>query len=130
MNRWISSHVRNSCILAAAWPAFSASEVQLVPADIVSRFDHLEVESIDANITAALNTLPDSWTQTWFSANSQATGTLSILRSFDFNSSFCREVEIMSKQKGYRDQRTISFCRDADLSWRPLSDQLKVLLTN
>ena len=88
----------------------------------------MEIISIDANITLALDTLPDLWTQSWFSANIEATGTIKILRSFDLYSSFCREVELMSKQKGYSDHRRLSYCRDENLSWRPLSIELENLL--
>lgn len=103
------------------WPALSYSAEQLVPSDIVSRFDALEIESIDTNISIALETLPDLAIQAWFSASNQASGTIKILRSFEFDSSMCREVQIVSKQDGFADQRTISFCQDDDFDWHPLT---------
>ena len=103
------------------WPALSFSAGQLVPSDIVSRFDELEIESIDSNISIALETLPDLAVQAWFSATNQANGTIKILRSFEFDSRMCREVQIVSKQDGFADQRTVSFCQDDDFYWHPLT---------
>ena len=109
---------------AAMWTALSASGGQLAPSDIASRFDESEVESIDTNIAIALDTLPDSWEQTWFSASNQANGLIRILRSFEFDSSPCREVEFVSRQDSFTYQQVINFCRDEDLFWYPLTSRL------
>ncbi|MDH3380395.1 MAG: hypothetical protein OEQ39_26050 [Gammaproteobacteria bacterium] len=125
MSRPHTIHVFKYCVLATLWPALSFSAGQLVPSDIVNRFDELEIESIDTNISVALETLPDLSVQTWFSASNQASGTIKILRSYEIDSSMCRELQIVSKQDGFADQRTVSFCQDADLDWHPLAFKLE-----
>jgi hypothetical protein len=103
-------------------PAFSE---QLVPSEIVRGFDVLEIESIDRNILVALDTLHDSGTQKWVSSSNQASGHIKILRSYEFEFSRCREIEIMSKQVGFTDKRIVSFCVGDDFYWHRLSFKLK-----
>jgi len=85
----------------------------------------LEIESIETSITIALDTLPDLGAQAWFSSSNRANGSIKILRSFEFASSMCREVEFVSKQNGFTYQQTINFCQDDDFYWHPLTFKLR-----
>ena len=103
----------------------TAGAEQLVPSEIVNRLDALEIESIDLNIVIALDTLADFGEQQWKSPSNQVNGTIKVLRSFEFDTSVCREIQIMIKQKGSTDQRTISFCREVDLQWQRMTYRFK-----
>jgi hypothetical protein len=104
---------------------FTAGAEQLVPSEIVNRLDALEIESIDLNIVIALDTLVDLGEQQWYSSSNQVNGTIKVLRSFEFDTSMCREIQIMIKQEGSTDQRTISFCREVDLQWQRMTYRFK-----
>ena len=103
----------------------TAGAEQLVPSEIVNRLDALEIESIDLNVVIALDTLADFGVQQWKSPSNQVNGTIKVLRSFEFDTSVCREIQIMIKQKGSNDQRTISFCREVDLQWQRMAYRFK-----
>ena len=100
---------------------FTAGAEQLVPSEIVNRLDALEIESIDQNMIIALDTLADLGEQRLYSSRNQVNGTIKVLRSFEFDTSMCREIQIMIKQEGSTDQRTISFCREIDLQWQRMT---------
>ena len=121
------AHFVKCCAFAAILSGRTVSAEQLVPSDLVSGFDELEIESIDINITIALDTLHDSGIQTWISSTNQASGHIKILRSYELESSMCREIEIVSKRIGFTDQRTVNFCQGEDFYWHLLSIFLKIL---
>ena len=103
---------------------FTAGAEQLVPSEIVNQLDALEIESIDLNIVIALDTLVDLAEQEWYSSSNQVNGTIKVLRTFEFDTSMCREIQIMIKQEGSTDQRTISYCREVDLQWQRMTYRL------
>ncbi len=114
----ISSIKTHATILTIIPFIFAAGAEQLVPSTIVNRLDALEIESIDQNMIIALETLADLGEQQLYSSRNQVNGTIKVLRSFEFDTSMCREIQIMIKQEGFTDQRTISFCREIDLQWQ------------
>lgn len=125
MKKQITNRLIYYCAIAFMLPKLAIAAGQLVPSEIVNRLEELEIESIDLNIAIALDTLADQGIQPWFSSSNLANGTIKILRSFEFNSSLCREIQIIIKQDGASDKRTISFCRDNDLNWQRLTFRFK-----
>jgi hypothetical protein len=125
MKTQFSNRLFHYCAIAFMLPKLAVAAGQLVPSEIVNRLEELEIESIDLNIAIALDTLADQGIQPWFSSNNQANGSIKILRSFEFDSSLCREIEIIIKQEGATDKRAISFCRDNDLNWQRLTYRFK-----
>ena len=117
----ISSIKAHTSILTLIPFMFTAGAEQLVPSEIVNRLDALEIESIDQNMIIALDTLADLGEQQLYSSRNQVNGTIKVLRSFEFDTSMCREIQIMIKQETSTDQRTISFCREVDLQWQRLT---------
>ncbi|MGI9319729.1 MAG: hypothetical protein ACR2QW_20570 [bacterium] len=113
-------------MITLIWPWNFVFAVQLVPPDMVSGLDDLEVDSIDSSITYALNTLSEYGKQEWVSSNGIASGYIKILRSFEFDSHMCREIEIVSKRPGSSDQRTVSYCQGIGLDWYPLGFTLDI----
>lgn len=113
------------CVIALILPGQRVLSEQLVPSDIVSGFDELEIESIDSSIAFALDTLSDSATHMWVSSGNKASGHIKLLRSFEFDASMCREIEIVSSQVGFTAQRRASFCQGDDLFWHRLNFKLK-----
>jgi hypothetical protein len=125
MKKQITNRLIYYCAIAFMLSKLAIAAGQLVPSEIVNRLEELEIESIDLNIAIALDTLADQGIQPWFSSSNLANGTIKILRSFEFNSSLCREIQIIIKQDGASDKRTISFCRDNDLNWQRLTFRFK-----
>ena len=112
-------------LILSVFPTHAFPAGQLVPSDMVRGMDALDIESIDANITFALDTLNDAGSQSWTSYHNTAEGHITIIRSFEFESSMCRKIEIVSKQIGFTSQRKVSFCQGEDLDWQPLRFRLQ-----
>ena len=109
------------CVMAVLLPALPLSAEHLIPSDIVNRLDEYEIESIETYIGIALDTMPDSGNQPWYSSNNQANGDIKIIRSFEFNFQSCREIQITIKTNSYTDQRTFNYCHVGDFLWQPLT---------
>jgi len=112
------------CFVAMMLAALRLSAEHLVPSDVANRLDEYELESIETYIGIALDTIPDLGKQPWYSSNDQATGDIKIIRSFEFDSKSCREIQIIIKTSTYTDQRTFSYCQE-NLQWQPLTYKWK-----
>ena len=110
--------------MAMLIPPLPLSAEHLIPSTIANRLDQYELESIETYIGIALDTIPDLGKQPWYSSNNQATGDIRIIRSFEFNSRNCREIEITIKTSTYSDKRTFSYCQE-DFQWKPLTYKWK-----
>ena len=108
-------------VIAILLPALTVSAQHMIPSDLVNRLDHLEIESIETYIGIALDTQPDLGEQPWNSSNNQSNGDITLLRSFEFKSQRCREIQITIKKGSYTDHRTFSYCQDDDFQWQRLT---------
>jgi len=124
MKQSLQVTVSFAAVVASIVPLCLAAE-SLISSDLLDRLDEIEVESVETYIGIALDTQPDLGVQTWYSSGSDANGEIRLLRSFEFETRQCREIQIVIKKDNYTDHRTFSFCIDDDLQWWPLTYKKK-----
>lgn len=83
----------------------------------IDLFTPEDIEFLEQAVIMLLESAADGDRVSWQNPSTGANGTLELLRSYEKDLYFCREVEVVAVGRGFTDQYRRRFCRDDNFQW-------------
>jgi len=95
--------------LTADSPFKFTDKVELVTAE--------DAAILEQTIAFALDGQPDGYVTQWQNPLTGSNGTLEVVTTHQGGDEYCRDLRLVQHAKGYTEQTSLRFCRQADNSW-------------
>ncbi len=118
LNIQFSNYCSILTLLASLWlAAAQADELQFLLSEKVDLLSEQDNAMFSDMVELALDSQPDGYILSWGNPESGANGTLQIVSTDNDSEEYCRRIALVRHAKGFTEQSSMRFCRQADNTW-------------